>query len=538
MKGLSDIELLDAYAARRSEEAFRELVTRHVDFTYSAAMRLLRNPHLAQEAAQSAFIALAGKAGRLPRQTVIAGWLHHAVHFAALHLQRSEARRKHWEEEAAAMSEPGEHESDFPEHALPHVDGALDELGDVDRDAILLRFLQQKSFRDVAEALGTSEDAAKKRVGRALEKLRDLLARRGVTVSAVALAAGLSQLPVNAAPALLASTVSALAVQTVVPAAKVGVSALLATVTGKIAAVVLLLLVGFFIIHSSQLFHRPNAAVTTNPANPIPTPAMKIRFTTVMVDDQAKALKFYTEVLGFVRKADFPAGAERWSTVVSPLDPDGTELILEPISFEPARTFQAALFKARIPLTAFQADDVQKEFDRLTKLGVKFRSRPIQAGPTIVADFEDTCGNRIQLFQAPGADNSTTSPAIRLSLTSVIVPDQEQALKFYTEKLGFVKKEDMPAGGGRWLTVVSPDDPDGTQLLLEPMGFAPAWTYQAALHGAGIPYAAFLAADVQKQYEVLAARGVEFITKPTKSGRTTVAVFDDTCGNFIQIVQP
>src|SRR6516225_8303716 len=102
--GLVDIELLGAYAIQRSEDAFRELVQRHIDFIYSAAMRQLRTPHLAEEATQSAFIALAEKAGQLRRQTVIAGWLHRAAHFAALKLQRSEARRKRWEEEAATMN--------------------------------------------------------------------------------------------------------------------------------------------------------------------------------------------------------------------------------------------------------------------------------------------------------------------------------------------------------------------------------------------------------------------------------------------------
>src|SRR5262249_21230524 len=110
-----DIELLDAYAGERSEDAFRELVARHVDLIYSAAMRQLRNPHLAEEATQSAFIALARKAGQLRRTTVIAGWLHRAVHFAALNLQRGEARRKHWEEEAAAMNVPGDTDHVFQE---------------------------------------------------------------------------------------------------------------------------------------------------------------------------------------------------------------------------------------------------------------------------------------------------------------------------------------------------------------------------------------------------------------------------------------
>src|SRR4030095_1791998 len=137
MKRLSDIELLDAYGSERSEEAFRELAERHADLIYSAAMRQLRNPHLAEEATQSAFIALAKNAGRVRRRTVIVGWLHHAVHFAALNLLRSEARRKHWEEEAATMNVPGNTDSDFQGLALPPVDGALAELSESDRDAVI-----------------------------------------------------------------------------------------------------------------------------------------------------------------------------------------------------------------------------------------------------------------------------------------------------------------------------------------------------------------------------------------------------------------
>src|SRR5262249_36998118 len=130
MNGLSDIELLEAYASQRSEDAFRELVARHIDFIYSAAMRQLRNPQLAEEATQSAFIALSQKAGRIRGQTVIAGWLHRAVHFAALNLQRSEGRRKRWEEEAATMNTSAEPDHAFQELALPHVDGALAELSE------------------------------------------------------------------------------------------------------------------------------------------------------------------------------------------------------------------------------------------------------------------------------------------------------------------------------------------------------------------------------------------------------------------------
>jgi len=148
------------------------------------------NPHLAEEATQSAIIALAGKAGRLRRRTIIAGWLHRAVHFAALKLLRAETRRKRWEEQAAAMDLTGQDERAFQEYTLPHVDVALSELSDSERDAVVLRFLRRQSLREVAQSLGTSEEAAKKRVSRALEKLRALLARRGIVLPVAALAAG------------------------------------------------------------------------------------------------------------------------------------------------------------------------------------------------------------------------------------------------------------------------------------------------------------------------------------------------------------
>jgi RNA polymerase sigma factor (sigma-70 family) len=544
MQNLTDIELLDEYGSRRSEEAFRELVARHVDFIYSAALRQLRNPHLAQEATQSAFIALAGKAGRLRRQTVIAGWLHRAVHFAALKLQRSEARRKHWEEEAAAaMNVPGESEPGFPEQALPQVDGALAELGESDRDAIILRFIQQQSLRDVAQALGTSEDAAKKRVSRALERLRGLLVRRGVAISAAVLATGLSQMPVTAAPAALPSTLAALAANAAVPTVTTTATllVLMASTKSKLAAAAGLAVLAALTVLLWPQRPASSAAVSTNTVqtNIAVASAMKIRLTSVMVNDQDRALKFYTEVLGFIKKRDFPAGAGRWLTVVSPAEPDGTELLLEPMGFAPARTFQAALFRARIPITAFVADDVQREYDRMMKLGVKFTSPPVKAEGTTLATFEDTCGNRIQIFQPPGVSNTVT-PAIKLGLTSVMVAEQDQdrALKFYTEILGFVKKMDMPAGGGRWITVVSPDEPDGTELLLEPIGFAFARTYQRELHDAGIPYTSFMVANVEQQYERLVKLGVAFPTRPTRTGPTTIAVLDDTCGNLIQIFQP
>lgn len=126
---------------------------------------------------------------------------------------------------------------------------------------------------------------------------------------------------------------------------------------------------------------------------------------------------------------------------------------------------------------------------------------------------------------------------MRISLSSIIVDDQEKALQFYTKKLGFVKKVDMPIGEYRWLTVTSPDGPKGVELVLEPLGFPPSRNYQQALFAAGIPIMAFLSDDIQKEYKQLIKRGVVFRTEPRQLGEITSALFEDTCGNLINLVQ-
>ena len=124
---------------------------------------------------------------------------------------------------------------------------------------------------------------------------------------------------------------------------------------------------------------------------------------------------------------------------------------------------------------------------------------------------------------------------MKIVVTSVLVDDQAKALAFYTDVLGFVKKNDVPMGHSRWLTVVSPEDRDGTELLLEPDEHPAARPFKAALVEDGIPYTSFAVADAHEEYERLAARGVRFTQKPTNMGPVTTAVFDDTCGNLIQI---
>jgi catechol 2,3-dioxygenase-like lactoylglutathione lyase family enzyme len=127
---------------------------------------------------------------------------------------------------------------------------------------------------------------------------------------------------------------------------------------------------------------------------------MRINIASVLVDDQDKALRFYTEVLGFVKKTEIPLGEARWLTVVSPDDPDGTELLLEPDGHPAAKPFKEALVNDGIPFTSFAVDDVAAETERLRKLGVRFTQEPLEMGPVTTAVFDDTCGNLIQIAQS------------------------------------------------------------------------------------------------------------------------------------------
>ena len=127
---------------------------------------------------------------------------------------------------------------------------------------------------------------------------------------------------------------------------------------------------------------------------------MKIALTSVLVDDQAKALRFYTEKLGFLPKEDVPLGEHRWLTVVSPEHPDGPELVLEPDEHPAAGPFKAALVRDGIPFTSFAVEDVQREFERLSREGVRFTQEPTAMGPVTTAVLDDTCGNLIQIAAA------------------------------------------------------------------------------------------------------------------------------------------
>jgi len=144
--------------------------------------------------------------------------------------------------------------------------------------------------------------------------------------------------------------------------------------------------------------NAPQPAAETTPGQPAAAHAgLQIKHASVYVDDQDKALRFYTEVLGFVKKTEVPLGGHSWLTVVSPDEPDGVELVLEPDEHPAARPFKQALVADGIPYTSFAVDDVQKEYERLIALGVRFTQPPTEMGPVTTAVLDDTCGNLIQI---------------------------------------------------------------------------------------------------------------------------------------------
>ena len=243
----NDRQLLRRYAADGSEAAFGELVARYVNLVYSAALRRTGgDAHLAQDVAQLVFTDLARKARSLPKNIVLAGWLHRATRYAAAQLLRTERRRAAREQEAVTMnsilseadSDPSRRSPTDADWAQirPLLDQALDELGDDDRDALVLRFFEQRSLAEVGQALGANEDAARKRVTRALEKLHADLVRRGITTTAATLSAAISVNAVQFAPAGLAATISTAAVlggTTLTTAAATATKAIAMTTTQK-----------------------------------------------------------------------------------------------------------------------------------------------------------------------------------------------------------------------------------------------------------------------------------------------------------------
>jgi RNA polymerase sigma factor (sigma-70 family) len=207
----TDLELLDQFAREQSQDAFTTLVKRHLNLVYSAALRQVRSPQLAEEVSQSVFANLALNAAKLSPNTILTAWLYRATRNTAIDVVRREARRQAREQIAFQMSDITNTSTDWT-HIERMLDEAMDSLEEADRTALLLRYFENRSLREVGQALGASEDAAQKRVSRAVERLREFFARREVTVGAGALVAVLSANAIQAAPTALVTTVAAGAV--------------------------------------------------------------------------------------------------------------------------------------------------------------------------------------------------------------------------------------------------------------------------------------------------------------------------------------
>ena len=206
-----DATLLREFAGRNSEEAFAALVSRHVNLVYSVALRRVRDPHLAEEITQAVFIILARKAKSLGPKTILTGWLCRTARYVSANALTTQRRRQRREQEAYMQSTLNELEPETWKHIAPLLDDAMARLGQKDHDALVLRFFENKSFGEVGAAIGASEDTARMRVNRALEKLRQLFSKRGVNSTAATIAGTISANSIQAAPVALAKSVTAVA---------------------------------------------------------------------------------------------------------------------------------------------------------------------------------------------------------------------------------------------------------------------------------------------------------------------------------------
>lgn len=272
---MDDLELLSEFATRNSEAAFSALVSRHLNLVYSAARRLVRDQELAEEITQAVFLVLARKAKTIRRGTVLAGWLFRTTKFTAANARRRELRRRHYEQQA--MQNTFDSSSD-PEHAweciAPLLDEALAVLGEKDRNAILLRFFENKSFREIGAMLNTTDDNAQKRVSRALDKMRECFLQRGHAIPAAVLATLLVSHSMQAAPTTLAGSITAslafkggIGTGTLALLCEQTVSTLdqarFALMTIRAAAVLLICAMLFWFVSE----HRGTPAVTANVQN-------------------------------------------------------------------------------------------------------------------------------------------------------------------------------------------------------------------------------------------------------------------------------
>ncbi|MGZ4987937.1 MAG: RNA polymerase sigma factor, partial [Limisphaerales bacterium] len=269
MQELDDISLLREFTERNAEQAFAALVERHINKVYSVALRHTRNPNSAEEITHVVFVILAQKAKQLRKGVILEGWLYETARLTALTCIRGEIRRARREQEAYMQTVSNENESEAWAQIAPNLDAALAGLNATDRTAVVLRFFYGKSMSEIGATLGGTEESARKRVSRAIEKLRGYFSKRGITSTAATMTAALSVNAVQAAPAALIKTTTALALangataSTSTSTLTKGVLKIMAwskTKTSVIAAIAMLLAVGSPVVLKYLAAHRQAAA--------------------------------------------------------------------------------------------------------------------------------------------------------------------------------------------------------------------------------------------------------------------------------------
>jgi RNA polymerase sigma factor (sigma-70 family) len=290
---VDDQELLRDYAQNGSEAAFAALVSRHVDFVYSAALRMVMDPHLAEDVTQAVFLAVARAAPKLEHCLVLSAWLHRTTRNQAVMTVRGEVRRRIREREAAIMNQSSSEKEPGWQELAPQLDAALGQLSSMDRDALLLRYFERKTASEIGQRLGVSEDAAQKRVIRALNQLRGAFAGRRVSVTTSALAGALSLEAVQAAPATLVASITANALATVASTSTLGILTLVASTKFKLAlATIVTACLTTTVIIQHQTNDRLRAELIARDAQPIPAAPPTERTTASMAqEDELAALR-------------------------------------------------------------------------------------------------------------------------------------------------------------------------------------------------------------------------------------------------------
>src|SRR5208282_3565798 len=356
MQELEDIALLRKYVDDGSEEAFAALVTRHVNKVYSVALRHAGKPHEAEEITQAVFVILARKSRHLGKRVMLAGWLHQTARLTALTFIRSAVRRARREQEAFMQNESNRNEADVWEQIAPLLDAAMAGLNETDRHAVVLRFFDGKSMSEIGAALGANEDAAKKRVGRALVKLQKYFAKRGIASTTDTIAGAISTHSVQAAPAFLAKSVTvvafakgaAVSTSTLTLVKETLIAMKTKTIAAAIAAAAIILGTGTWLVYQSKVTHAAS----------VPSDAVPIKFANDAFITRTNG-QFLNEIDPDTRRTTNSAPAGHIKCLVTPTSAGSADYLKSNSQLADYRFIQhvvtknSALFGKRIRITGW-----------------------------------------------------------------------------------------------------------------------------------------------------------------------------------------